>query len=438
MTFLPSYKSSLAGSSTPASTRPPSYTSEHLPRYSFDGARSITSARAPAPLPMIEEAPEVQPGQRPSPKYCSRGTVICVLLFLNGLVVAAIWFMTAIKLKPWKWAYIAEHKEKCLLGVWIPAVVLATFNGLVAFTAAAVMSENRKSSPDRKSSCLVILAFFSIATGLIIGPFVGSLAVPMGVRVNYFKHVCDGMDTRIEIDADRISPYQFRPHQILRDTVTKPYKYPLASYIDGSGNSTFHLDLTSQELDYRRYYDTYNGEQDPENVDKEQYEPHGLNYSIISYNWTANTWTTQAPDGSTVGTGTFYELDDDFYAPELGIYVPNWTRHKRSNVYDAYMRVFALPAEPTQNRGQAEDFKRQNFRSNYGVVARVASFATKKNTVEMCALRRNGDEVKGGPGLAGGRMGLGDNLPVLVGLIQGMRENEWKAGRRLVKSTQVI
>lgn len=327
--------------------------------------------------------------------------------------------------------------SRYLLAIWIPAVVLTAVIGPILLHTAAVI-EDRKTATKKTSTRADPLSFL-IFVSCLFGPFIASLAIPMAVRVNYFKHVCDGMDTRIKIDADRISLYQFRPYPIVRDTITKPYKYPMAAHIDGSANSTFNLDLTPWELDYRRYFDTYKGDTSV-STNEETYEPHGLNYSVITYDWTANTWSTFAPDGSLVNTGTFWEANEDFFAPSLGLYVPDWARVKRSNVYDAYMRVFQIPTDlsMSQIRLQQEAFKKQSFRSNHGVVARVTNFATKKNVVQMCALRRDGREVTGGPGAADGRTGLGVNLPILVCLVQGMRENEWKAGRRLVKDTVVI
>jgi hypothetical protein len=153
-----------------------------------------------------------------------------------------------------------------------------------------------------------------------------------------------------------------------------------------------------------------------------------------------------AANGTIGLTGRFFEVGDDLLAPELGLYIPDWARVKRNNVYDAFVRIFGVTGIPSDNStvlpaslsDTLSAYKYQDFRSNNGVVARIASFADKKNTVEMCALRRNSTELgtKGDRGVA--RAGLGDLVPVLVGLIQGMRENEWKAGRRQVKGTQVI
>lgn len=118
MASLFSSKSSLSGSNTPASTRPPSYDSERLPRYSFDGALTTNPAQAAvrvitrAPLAVIDETPEVRKEKDPFAGYGGTIGLIGILLFLNGLVVASIWFITAIKLKPWNYAHIAEHKEK--------------------------------------------------------------------------------------------------------------------------------------------------------------------------------------------------------------------------------------------------------------------------------------------------------------------------------------
>jgi hypothetical protein len=153
-----------------------------------------------------------------------------------------------------------------------------------------------------------------------------------------------------------------------------------------------------------------------------------------------------AANGTVGLTGRFFELGDALLAPELGLYIPDWARVKRYDVYDAFVRIFGVRGIPPDNSttlpASLSDvfsaYKSQDFRSNNGVVARIASFADKKNTVEMCALRRNSTELgtKGDTGVA--RAGLGDLVPVLVALMQGMRENEWKAGRRQVKGTQVI
>jgi hypothetical protein len=153
-----------------------------------------------------------------------------------------------------------------------------------------------------------------------------------------------------------------------------------------------------------------------------------------------------AANGTLGLTGRFFEVGDDLLAPELGLYIPDWARVRRYSVYDAFVRIFGVRGIPSDNStalpASLSDvfsaYKSQDFRSNNGVVARIASFADKQNIVEMCALRRNSTELgtKGDMGVA--RAGLGDLVPVLVGLVQGMRENEWKAGRRQVKVTQVI
>lgn len=153
-----------------------------------------------------------------------------------------------------------------------------------------------------------------------------------------------------------------------------------------------------------------------------------------------------AANGTVGLTGRFFEVGDDLLAPELGLYIPDWVRVKRNSVYDAFVRIFGVTGIPSDNStvlpaslgDTLSAYKSQDFRSNNGVVARIASFADKKNVVEMCALRRNSTELgtKGDTGVV--RAGLGDLVPVLVGLMQGMRENEWKAGRRHVSSTQVI
>lgn len=207
MNWLQSSKSSSSGSDTPSSTRPPSYTSERLPRYSSDeSGRNNATARATAsagpartPLTVIDETPEVTPEKTPFAGYGSAICLILTILVLNALIWASTWFITAIKLQPWRWAYIAEHKEKYLLAIWIPAVLFAVLAGLVALGASAPLYDSRKYK-QQKSGWAGIL-FFPLVTAFVFGPFIGSIGVPMAIRVNYFKPVCNGMDTRIEIDA---------------------------------------------------------------------------------------------------------------------------------------------------------------------------------------------------------------------------------------------
>jgi hypothetical protein len=210
MPVPPWFNGSSKSSDTPKSTRPPSYTSDRLPRYSFDGAPPPIIAPAAAaalqiPLTAIDEAPEIQAAKKKTlVATISVGALILIFIIMNGLVFGCTWFIMAIKLRPWDYSWWAEHREKYLLGLWIPSALLAIFSGLCAFYAgAAVCSSNKVWKRSSFAGIFLILFFFV----LTFSPFIGSIAIPIATRVNYFRHVCDGMDTRIEIDADSTHPF---------------------------------------------------------------------------------------------------------------------------------------------------------------------------------------------------------------------------------------
>jgi hypothetical protein len=204
-----SFNCSAMFSDTPNSTRPPSYTSDRLPRYSFDGAPPHVIAPAAAaalrPLTAIEETPEIQADkQKTLAASIGVGALILIFTIMDGLVFGCTWFIMAIKLRPWDYSWWAEHREKYLLGLWIPSILLALFSGFCAFYAGAtVCSSDKVWKRNGFAGFFLILFFF----GLTFAPFIGSFAIPMATRANYFRHVCDGMDTRIEIDANSTPPF---------------------------------------------------------------------------------------------------------------------------------------------------------------------------------------------------------------------------------------
>ena len=209
MPVLPLFNGSSKSTDTPKSTRPPSYTSDRLPRYSFDGAPPPVTAPAAAalriPLTAIHETPEIQATKKKTFVATSGvGRLILICIIMNGLVFGCTWFIMAIKLRPWDYSWWAEHREKYLLGLWIPSVLLAVFSGFCAFCAGAAVCSSNKAWK-RSSFAGFFLRLFSFV--LTFAPFIGSIAIPMATRVNYFRHVCDGMDTRISIDGDSTHPF---------------------------------------------------------------------------------------------------------------------------------------------------------------------------------------------------------------------------------------
>jgi hypothetical protein len=210
MPVPPLFNGSSKSSDTLNSTRPPSYISDGLPRYSFDGAPPPVTAPAAAaalriPLTAIDEAPEIQAAKKETlVATIGVGSLILVFIIMNGLVFGCTWFIMAIKLRPWDYSWWAEHREKYLLGLWIPSVLLAVFSGFCAFCAAAAVRSSDKVWKRSSFADFFLIPFFVALTFI---PFIGSIAIPIAIRVNYFRHVCDGMDTRIEIDADSAHPF---------------------------------------------------------------------------------------------------------------------------------------------------------------------------------------------------------------------------------------
>jgi hypothetical protein len=204
-----SFNGSTKSSDTPNSTRPPSYTSDRLPRYSFDGApQPITAPAAAAalriPLTAIAETPEIEAEKKENIALSiGMGALILIFVIMDGIVFGCTWFIMAIKLRPWNYSWWAEHREKYLLGLWIPSVLLAFFSGLGALYAAAAIRREGV----WKHNCFARFFLILVFLGFPLAPFIGSFAIPMATRVNYFRHVCDGMDTRIEIDANSTPPF---------------------------------------------------------------------------------------------------------------------------------------------------------------------------------------------------------------------------------------
>jgi hypothetical protein len=199
------FNGSSKSSDTPKSTRPPSYTSDRLPQYNFDGAPPPVTAPAAAaalriPLTAIDEAPEIRAAKKKTlVATIGVGTLILIYIIMNGLVFGCTWFIMAIKLRPWEYSWWAEHREKYLLALWIPSVLLAVFSGFCAFCAGAAVCSSKKACKRSSFAGFFLGLFFFVLT---FTPFIGSIAIPIAMRVSYFRHVCDGMDTRIEIDAD--------------------------------------------------------------------------------------------------------------------------------------------------------------------------------------------------------------------------------------------
>lgn len=157
------------------------------------------------PLTAIDETPEIQAAKKKTlVATISVGPLILICIIMNGIVFGCTWFIMTIKLRPWDYSWWAEHREKHLLGLWIPSVLLAVFSGFCAFHAGEAVCSSNKVWKRSTFASFFLRSFFVVLT---FTPFIGSIAIPMAARVNYFRHVCDGMDTRIEIDADSTHPF---------------------------------------------------------------------------------------------------------------------------------------------------------------------------------------------------------------------------------------
>ena len=76
---------------------------------------------------------------------------------------------------------------------------------------------------------------------------------------------------------------------------------------------------------------------------------------------------------------------------------------------------------------QLEQQGNKTFTDNGGdLVLRTAAFGIEQGALQICAQRRDRMGVHGEVVLKG----LGADLPVVVGMLAGLRYNGWKAGRR--------
>lgn len=164
----------------------------------------------------------------------------------------------------------------------------------------------------------------------------------------------------------------------------------------------------------------------------------------VLYDWPRQAWSTEI-GRQTHTDGGFVSLGKHLILPSLGLRIPNYADFEASCKLEPFLKMHRTRADHAfiqdilgMNETQREslyrrttasldELGRERYRDDkHGtVVLRTVAPGATQNELEVCARRR--DVVKDGEVVLDG---LGESLPVVVGLLASARYRGWKAGVR--------
>lgn len=166
-------------------------------------------------------------------------------------------------------------------------------------------------------------------------------------------------------------------------------------------------------------------------------------YGVV-YDWTHWVWNTKI--GRQIHTdGSFVSVGKHLILPSLGLRIPNFEHFRTSCKLEPFLKIHRTDADRAfvadvfgLNQTQTEALYRETSaaldrlgRERYRddghgtVVLRTVAPGMVQDALELCAQRR--DVVKDGKVVL---QGLGESLPVVVGLLASARYRGWEAGTR--------
>ena len=167
-------------------------------------------------------------------------------------------------------------------------------------------------------------------------------------------------------------------------------------------------------------------------------------YYHVLYDWTHHFWNTRI-GRQTHTDGRFVSLGKHLILPSLGLRIPNYADFEASCKLEPFLKIHRSNADRAfikdlfgMNRTQTKSLYRETKLSldqlgqeryrddKHGtVVLRTVAPGISQDALEVCAQRR--DVVKDGKVVL---QGLGESLPVVVGLLASTRYSGWDAGAR--------
>ncbi|KAI9700327.1 MAG: hypothetical protein M1836_002342 [Candelina mexicana] len=399
-----------------------SHNQHHRDRHTHRRHMENRSTRGGGP----QDNPQVQ-----SAPQCS--ILIRVLIFLlgNALVGALTYYLCLVVVEPYHHRSVAEsHTMMTVLYIIVISVALAQCYGNMFFWkvvkdialwcrgASDIRNWGRYRQsrfPELKQKCSIVVLHFMLCFGvcffsiLVLGPFAGTILAPMVGREHEFKSVCDGFDTRIELDFDAAWPY----HSILFRNQSEPNDArPLSMRYSTEFSPLLRTNITTLVVNQ-------------EEMTQSEKSAHGLSYNApaflasnfaydtIAYDFVNGHWSTTL-DGTLQRNGSFVHSYKDLILPELGLQIPDFADFERNCIYEPFVKVHRGSGDATElDRQRGEKFTHNND----DIVLRTASFGWSQGALNICA-QKESTVSENGVIL---RKGLGDDLPVVAGLIATLR-----------------
>lgn len=164
----------------------------------------------------------------------------------------------------------------------------------------------------------------------------------------------------------------------------------------------------------------------------------------VLYDWTDNFWNTKI-GRQTHTDGNFISVGKHLILPSLGLRIPNFADFEASCKLEPFLKVHRSSADRAyikdtfgmnltqmesligETKAALDRLGRERYRDDvHGtVILRTVAPGVIQDALEVCAQRR--DVVKDGKVVL---EGLGESLPVVVGLLASTRYSGWEAEKR--------
>ncbi len=138
-----------------------------------------------------------------------------------------------------------------------------------------------------------------------------------------------------------------------------------------------------------------------------------LAYDSITYNFAAGQWSTTL-NNTLQRNGSITHSNKDLILPGLGLQIPSFADFELNCIYEPFLKVHRGSGDAASLDLQRKERFTYNDDS---IVLRTASFGWSQGKLDVCAQR---ESIVADDG-AVLQQGLGDDLPIVVGLISTLR-----------------